>query len=213
VVEEVAAVFRPDEGAYEVFSRFGAALLDESAEVGEQLFAALVCSEGDVHTLDRSEGNGDLHRLGTEEITPFRLDAEQLSYDSQREGIGELRDGVDVASGGRFVKEIVHDELNARRESADGAGSEGLGDERAEARVIGWVGDEHGGWVALLGGEAIVVAEYGCDLGVAREYPASAGLVPMDGIGLAQTAVVEVGVSEEGWGEPGIRGVGLTLHT
>lgn len=223
--EAVALLLHRDEGGEQVGAGVAAPVGEERAEILRDAAAA------DAPALDdgvvRREADGveaadDVGRPVLDLAVIARRDAQHVADHGDGQRVGQLGDDVHLCAPGDAVEEAVDHGLDLSPHALDHAGREGAVDERAQARMVRRIPEQHGArqaaglrLLAVLGGEdglEAVPAEAGVAQGrhavvVAREDPETEG-AQVDRIGLAQAPVERVGIGVELGGE-GIEELGV----
>ena len=144
VVEEVALVLGVDQRGDEVVTGVVAALGDGPAEVVLHLFA------GDEGPLLRLLGGEGVEPRGHAVIGPAlevglvgRVHAKHFGDDDGGVGLAELGHEIERCLVADLVDELVGDLLDAGTHALDSPRRERLGDERAQAGVVGGIEEEH----------------------------------------------------------------------
>ena len=173
---------------------------------------------------DGLQGADERARPLPELLAVGRGHAQHLGDDGERQGEGVVGHELHVPGVGRPVERLVHQLLDTRAQVLDAAGGEGLGDELAQAGVVGRVPVEHRPGAALaltvaaehLVGELVEqgwpgvgvldaerrVAQEAQDVVVLEEQPDPERTL-VDGLVLPHRLVLRVGIL----GEPGFEGV------
>jgi hypothetical protein len=200
--------------ADEVAARFGAALLDDGGEIRGHLFENRLVDLAAAVDGGRTELLHYLVRPELEARAVRGRDAHDLGDDDDGQRIGERVHDVGLALASDGVEELARDVADAGLEQFHHARGEGLGDEAAEAGVVGRVAAEHARATLLfalglgpVGGKGVVALQDLDAIVVAEGEPEPQGLDEGDRHRLAAHLIEGEWVFEEG----GIVGVEASL--